>query len=188
MSQRRTRTAPKTRCWALLGRFIQEMLPILGPRAAQNRTKRATNAVLGGVLGASWERFGASWGVLGAVLCPCGRINRFGGPRWSQNRPQINPNRPKHAPTRVPICDETMPSTRPKSVKHLPNHSASHLCEHSKKRPTKKVTNRFRPPETMVGRRQSRLARLGHDKNMFANIWLSSNGCAISLTPFFPPA
>jgi hypothetical protein len=38
----------------------------------------------------SYGRFGASWGVLGAVSCPLGRILRV--------RPQTAPNRPEHAP------------------------------------------------------------------------------------------
>ncbi len=44
--------------------------------------------------------------------------------------------------------------------------------EHRKKRPTKKVHNQFRPPETKLWRRQSRLGIT--KKRMLANTWLPS--------------
>ena len=42
---------------------------------------------LGGVLGASWEPLGTSWGLLGGVLGRLGRQNRLGAllePFWSR--------------------------------------------------------------------------------------------------------
>jgi hypothetical protein len=59
------------------------------------------------------------------------------------------------------------------------------LFEHLKKRPTKKVNNRFRPPETNVTFRPGPFAQ---QKNMLAKTWLPPNGFSIWPMLFFFPA
>ena len=61
------------------------------------------------------------------------------------------------------------------------------LHEHRKKRPTKKINNRFRPPETYVGRRQGQLARPKRStkRNLTQNE-LPFNGVSIWPMRFFP--
>jgi hypothetical protein len=102
MSQRSLKTAPKNRFGALLeplGPIYNRNLAHLGPQEQPNIGLRRSEMLSWGRLGSVLVPFGAFWGVLGAVLCPCLRINCFSGSRWPTCRPQITPKSTQACPS-----------------------------------------------------------------------------------------